>query len=187
MNSWDKFWTQKIPKWPKKPSFYFWRAWSKKQVLEAKEVHTPLHSTPPPEGWAKHLRHLTGLTPGHTRTITPYKEQARPLWGVSKQGNPFVLFLPCWSRPNKALPEFFFLDSSQFLFIGEDPESWTVTQWQAFSVEGIREISPEEEAFCNFLQGPGAQPRGCENILWSLPSHWPRACSLHDIASYDCQ
>lgn len=125
--------------------------------MAAKEVHIPLHSTLPPERLAKHLRHLSGLTPGHTHTITPYKEQARPLWGVSKQGNLFVLSLPCCRRPNKALPEFFFffLASSQFLFIGEDQESWTVTQCQAFSVDGIQEISPEEEAFCNFLQGPG--------------------------------
>ena len=144
--------------------------------MAAKEVHIPLHSTPPPEGLAKHLRHLPGLTPGLTRTITPSKEQARPLWGVSKQGNLFVLSLPCCSRPDKALPEFFFffLVSSQFLFIGEDQESWTVTQCQAFSVDGIQEISPEEEAFCNFLQGSGGQPCGCENILRSLPSHWPR-------------
>lgn len=119
--------------------------------MAAKIVHI-LHSTLPPERLAKHLRHLSGLTPGHTHTITPYKEQAsRPLWGVSKQGNLFALSAML-QQAHKALPEFFFFwPSGQFLFIGEDQESWTVTQCQAFSVDGIQEISPEEEAFLQSL------------------------------------
>ena len=31
------------------------------------------------KGWAEHLSHPSGLAPGHTPTLTPYKEPARPL------------------------------------------------------------------------------------------------------------
>ena len=33
--------------------------------------------TPPPKGWADHLRHPSSLSPGHTPTVTPYTEPAR--------------------------------------------------------------------------------------------------------------
>ena len=68
----------------------------------------PLHTTPP-KGWAKHLSHPSGQTPGHSPTLTPYKGQAHhPHQGANKQGKLlFVLAPPCCSGgPNKALPEF---------------------------------------------------------------------------------
>ena len=46
--------------------------------------------------------------PGHTPTLTPYKEPAWSPWEVSKHGNLLLVFAPlCCSRdPNKAFPEF---------------------------------------------------------------------------------
>ena len=93
----------------KKPNCHFWRAWSKSRGWGPRAGYCahPLH-TPPPKGWAKHLSHPSGPTPGHTPTLTPYKEQARPSQGANKQGNLlFVLTAHCCSRgPSKALPEF---------------------------------------------------------------------------------
>ena len=44
----------------------------------------PLHSTPP-EGWAKHLSHLSGLMPGHSPTLIPFQKPAHlPPQGVSR-------------------------------------------------------------------------------------------------------
>ena len=58
--------------------------------------------------WANHLSQLfTGHTPGHTPTLTPYKNQlAHPAQGAG-EGTCLLLFNPsCFSRgPNKALPE----------------------------------------------------------------------------------
>ena len=65
----------------------------------------PAHNTS--RGWANHPSHASGPTPGHTPTLTPYKEPAHPLLG-NEQGNLLLVFVPpCGSRgPNKALPEF---------------------------------------------------------------------------------
>ena len=78
MGGWGKFWT-KDTKRPKHPYCHFWRARSKNRVSRAKAGYCacPLH-TPPPKGWADHLRHPSSPTPGHTPTLTPCKEQARP-------------------------------------------------------------------------------------------------------------
>ena len=79
----------------KKPNCYFWKAGSKNRVLGARAGYCtcPLHSTLP-KGWANHLSHASCPAPGHTPTLTPYKEPARPA-------------PPCCSRgPSKALPEF---------------------------------------------------------------------------------
>ena len=40
-------------------------------------VHSPPHTTSPKE-WADHLSQPSGPTPGHTPTLIPYKEPARP-------------------------------------------------------------------------------------------------------------
>ena len=53
----------------------------------------PLNSTPP-EGWAKHLSHPSGLTPGHTPALTPEKEQACPPQGANEQGNLLLVLAP---------------------------------------------------------------------------------------------
>ena len=68
----------------------------------------PLHTTPP-KGWADHLSHPASLTPGHTPTLTPYKEPALPhSRGASKEGNLLLVPTPhCCSRSsNRALSEF---------------------------------------------------------------------------------
>ena len=57
-----------------------------------------------------HLSHPSGPTPGHTPTLTSYKEPACLHLGVGggEQGKLLLVFTPpCCSRgPNKALPEF---------------------------------------------------------------------------------
>lgn len=72
-------------------------------------AHSPLHMTSP-KGWANHLSHPFGLTPGHTPTFTPYKEQAHPLTqGASKQRADLLCVLTppyCSRGPSKGLPEF---------------------------------------------------------------------------------
>ena len=97
MCSWGKFWTQKIQK-DKKNQLPFLKSLEQKQgvrsknrVSGAKTGHCtyPLHTTPP-KGWAKHLSHPSGPTPGHTPTLTPYKEQAFPPSG-SKQARESVV------------------------------------------------------------------------------------------------
>ena len=54
------------------------KGWSKTRVLGAKAGYCacPLHTTPP-KGRAEHLSCPSGLMPGHTLTLTPYKEPAR--------------------------------------------------------------------------------------------------------------
>ena len=55
--------------------------------------------TPPPKGWADHLSHPSSLSPGHTPTVTPYKE---PAWlpSSSERAKETV------RDPNKVLSEF---------------------------------------------------------------------------------
>ena len=105
MCSWGKLWTRRYKKTKKNPNCHFWRARSKDRVLGAKGGYCtcPLHSTPP-NGWVDHLRHPSGRTPGHTPSLTLYKEPDYPSSG-SEQGNLLLVFvLPCCSRgPNKAL------------------------------------------------------------------------------------
>ena len=78
MRSWGKFWTTRH-KETKKPSCHFWRAESKSRGSGEKAGYCAcrLHTTPQ-KGWARHLRHPSGPTPGHTPTLTPYTEPARP-------------------------------------------------------------------------------------------------------------
>ena len=99
MRSWGKFWT-KDTKRPKKSHCHFWRAGSKNRGSGAKAGYCtcPLHTTPPKE-WANHLSYPPALTPGHTPTLTQYKEPAHgppsaPPAGVSKQGKLFLVLAP---------------------------------------------------------------------------------------------
>ena len=108
MSSWGKLWT-KGQKDQKRPIPTFEEPGAKNRVLGAKAGHCsyPLHTTPP-KGWAGHLSHPSGPTPGHTLTLTPYKEPARPPASASKQAREPVA---CSSSPllqqapNKASPE----------------------------------------------------------------------------------
>ena len=64
---------------------YFWRIGSKNRVtgVKAGNCACNLHSIPP-KGWARHLNHLTSLTPEHISALTPHKEAAQyPLQGAS--------------------------------------------------------------------------------------------------------
>ena len=51
--------------------------------------------------------HPSGLIPGHTPALTPYKEQALPVLGVRKQGKVLFVLAPCCCcrSPSKAFPE----------------------------------------------------------------------------------
>ena len=100
MHSWGKFWT-KDTKRPKNPSATF-----EGPRAKAGYFACPLHTTPP-KWWANHPSHPSVPTPGHTPTLTPYKERARPRAG-SKQGNLLFVLTPCCCSgvPSKALPEF---------------------------------------------------------------------------------
>ena len=53
----------------------------------------PLHTTSP-KGWAKHLSHPSDQTPGHTLTLTPYKERAQPPLGREQAREPVVCSHP---------------------------------------------------------------------------------------------
>ena len=103
MRNWGKFWTNDTKR-PKNPAAAFEEPRDKQGT-----AHSPLHTTSP-KGWTNHLSHPFGLTPGHTPTFTPYKEQAHPLTqGASKQRADLLCVLtpPCCSRvPSKGLPEF---------------------------------------------------------------------------------
>lgn len=48
-----------------------------------------LHSTPP-KGWARHLNHLTSLTPEHISALTPHKEAA--WYTLQGAGHGFVIW-----------------------------------------------------------------------------------------------
>ena len=103
MRNWGKFWTNNTKR-PKNPAAAF-----EEPREKAGYCAHPLHTTSP-KGWANHLNHPFGLTPGHTPTLTPYKEQAHPpSQGASKQRGDLLCVLtpPCCSRgPSKGLPEF---------------------------------------------------------------------------------
>ena len=96
MRSWGQIMDNKIQNNQKNPSnCHFWGAGSKNRVPGAKAGYCtcPLHSTPP-KGWANHLSHTFHPTPGHTPTLTPYKEPAHPPhWGASK-GTSYSFLLP---------------------------------------------------------------------------------------------
>ena len=100
MCSEGKLWTIRYKK-TKKPT-----ATSEKPGAKAVYCECPVHITPP-KAWANYLSHPPGPIPGHTTTLTPYKESARPHWASEKGNLLLVLAPPCCSRvPNKALPEF---------------------------------------------------------------------------------
>ena len=118
MHSWGKFGPESY-KETKKPNSSFWGAWSNSRVVHMS--HTTL-----PRGCAKHLSHSLGLTPGHISTLTPYKEQAYPSCGASKQGSLlFVLTFSCCSRgPSEAMSEFVVWPLVNFCWLGEVQEPW---------------------------------------------------------------
>ena len=115
IHSWGKLWTRRYKK-TKTPT-----AISEELGAKAGYWACPLHSTPP-RGWADHLSHASGPTPGHTPALTPYKEAAHPPWeGNLEQGNLLlVLAPPCCSRsPRKALPEFLVWPLINFCWLGK--------------------------------------------------------------------
>nr|XP_030719679.1 uncharacterized protein LOC115857032 [Globicephala melas] len=112
-HSWGKLWTTRYKKTkPNQTQLPLLKSWEQKNRVSGAKAGScacPLHS-PPPEGEADQLSHPSSVTPGHTPTLTSYKEPARPppppLW--SEKGNLLLFLTPsCCSRgPSKALPEF---------------------------------------------------------------------------------
>ena len=51
----------------------------------------PLHTLP--KGWADHLSHPSGLTPGHSPVLTPYRKPDCTPFG-NEPGNLFLFSLP---------------------------------------------------------------------------------------------
>ena len=78
MPSWGKFWT-KDTKRPKNPTVTSEEPQAKARGQEQKAGHCACPQlTTPRKGWASHLSHPSGLTPGRVPTLTPYKEPAWP-------------------------------------------------------------------------------------------------------------
>ena len=116
-----------------KPNGHPWRAWSKSRYQ---------HTTPP-QGWAKHLSHSSCLTPGHTPTLTPYKEPA-PQTPQQARREPVCSCSPCCSRnPNKASSEFLVWPPVHFYrlrrprtLVGNNYRAWLKTRanlWGVFT------------------------------------------------------
>ena len=125
MRSWVKFWTQKIQRDQKKPP----AATSEELGAKAGYCACPVHSAPP-EGREEHLSHPSGRTPGHSATLTPLKEPARPLPG-SKQARETVARSHCpalLQGPQQSLARIACLASSQFLSLAEGQEPWSVSR-----------------------------------------------------------
>ena len=92
-----------------KPSCHFWRAGSKNRVLGAKAGNCacPLHTTLP-NGWADHLSHSAGPTPGPAPTLTPCKEPPRPPRRMSR-GTCYLFSLPPAAAGTPIKPCLYFL------------------------------------------------------------------------------
>ena len=88
MSSWGKLWTTRYKK-TKNPTATSEEPGAKAGGRETAQgtAHYPLHSTPP-KGRADHLSHASSPTPGHTPTLTPYKEPALPASGSEQAGEP---------------------------------------------------------------------------------------------------
>ena len=78
MCSWGKLWTRY--KKTKNPT-----TTSEELGAKAGYCACPLH-TAPPRGWANHLSHPSGPTPGPTPTLTPYASESK--------GNCYLFSLP---------------------------------------------------------------------------------------------
>lgn len=110
---------------------YFWRIRSKNGVtgVKAGNCACNLHSIPP-KGWARHLNHLTSLTPEHISALTPHKEAVRyPLQGASHR---FIIWFCSpllWQGLQWRLVWIFSLTSGQFLLTGEGQAPCLVSVW----------------------------------------------------------
>ena len=161
MHSWGKFWTK-----DQKHS----TATSESQ--EQKQGTCPLH-TPPPKGWANHLRHPSGPTPGHTPSLTPYKEPAHPSSG-SKQGKLLLVFAPsCGGRsPSKALPEFLGWPSINFYWLGKAKNPG---RYQICSLNKFASLAPSstDDSLSTAHVHPLPHGRGKSAWVWRTSSVSP--------------
>ena len=119
--SWGKFWTKRYKR-PKQFNCHFWRAGNKNRVLGAKAGHCacPLQSTPR-KGWADHLSHASSQAPGHTPTLSAYKEPAPSPSRSQRAREPVTCsrFPRCSRGPSKALPEFLLWPRINFYWLGK--------------------------------------------------------------------
>ena len=92
MRNWGKFWA-KIQKRPKHPTATSKELGAKIVCQEQKQGTAHAPCTQHHKEVGKTLKPLSCLTPGHTPTLTPYKEPAHPVSGVS-QGTCYLFLLP---------------------------------------------------------------------------------------------
>ena len=99
---------------------------AKTRCWEQKQSTAHALCTQHPKWWAEHLSYPSDLTPGHTPTLTPWKEPAYPPTLGSKQGDLLFVFHPfcSWSsNPSKALPEFLVWPLVNFCWSGGRPRT----------------------------------------------------------------
>ena len=108
MHSWGQLWTTRY-KQTKIPT-----ATSEVSGAKARYCAWSLH-TAPPRGWADHLSHASGLTPGSAPTLTPLTAPARPASG-SDQGKLLLVFAPsCCLNFLSGIINFYWLRSPRTL------------------------------------------------------------------------
>ena len=115
----------------KTPKYHFWRVGSKNKVTGVKAGYyaCSLQWTPR-KGWARHLNHLTSLTPEHISVLTPHKEATQqPPQGASHGFITWLCFPMLWQGPQWRLVWISNLTSGQFLLIGEGQAPCLVSIW----------------------------------------------------------
>ena len=120
----------------KTPNYHFWRVGSKNKVtgVKARYYACSLQSTPW-KGWARHLNHLTSLTPDHISVLTPHKEATQqPPQGASHRFVTWLCSPMLWQGPQWRLVWISNLirlekKSGQFLLTGEGQARCLVSIW----------------------------------------------------------
>ena len=100
MCSWVKIWTKIYKRQTQLP---FLKSREKNWVSGAKQGTAQAPALNATKGWAEHLTHPSGPTPGHTPTLI--RNQLASPQRASK-GTCYLSSLPPAASPNKALPEF---------------------------------------------------------------------------------
>ena len=87
----------------------------------------PLKSNSTRQGWTNHISHISSLTPGHSPTLTPYKEQASTPSSANLQARKPVIY-SCSPRlqhsPNKALAKFIWSQVNFFWLVKDKNPHW---------------------------------------------------------------
>ena len=154
------------------------------KAVSKSSTRTCLLHTPPPKRQANHLNHPSSPTPGHTTTLTSYKESGR-----DEQRKQLLVLTPhCYCRgPNKALPEFLIQPLNNFY--GQRKKSQDCFHIRNALSQGTNIcLYPEEwyiEIFTKswylFSPPPWRQINMHHPILFSVNKHPPK-CWSHKAA-----